>query len=133
MSPNIDVAPLLDSKATASEIIVLPKEINREDVKIVVKEYFNEDPILITIAWCESRFRQYDNDGSIHRGDINNRDVGVMQINEFYHLEQALKQGIDIYSLKGNLAYAKHLYDKQGTAPWNSSSKCWRSQQVAKI
>ena len=102
-------------------------------MKVIVKEYFKENPVLINIAWCESRFRQYDNDGSIHRGEINNRDVGVMQINEFYHLEKALKQEIDIYSLKGNLAYAKHLYDKQGTAPWNSSSKCWRNQQVAKI
>jgi hypothetical protein len=34
---------------------------------------------------------------------------------------------MDIYSLEGNMAYAKFLYENEGTKPWRSSSKCWES------
>ena len=77
------------------------------------------------IAYCESRFRHVGSDGNLFRGEINNRDVGVMQVNEYYHLAQAVKLGYDIYTLDGNLAYAQWLYNKEGTVPWLSSSPCW--------
>lgn len=48
-----------------------------------------------------------------------------MQINEYYHKDTAKRLGYNIYSLKGNMAYAKWLYKREGTAPWASSSKCW--------
>ena len=34
-------------------------------------------------------------------------DVGVMQINEDYHLDTAQSLGMNIYSIDGNLAYAR--------------------------
>ena len=61
-------------------------------VKARVSAYF-KDPkhaILISIAKCESDFRQFDSKGNIHRGVKNSRDVGVMQINEIYHLDTSL-------------------------------------------
>lgn len=91
----------------------------------IVQEYFSDTPILIDVARCESRFRQFDATGAVLRGKVNPRDIGVMQINEKYHATSALKYGFDIYSLEGNLGYAKHLYEKQGTSPWVHSSKCW--------
>jgi hypothetical protein len=90
-----------------------------------VRQYFSDIPIMIQVAKCESRFRQLDKDGSIHRGVVNSADVGVMQINEFYHLDTAEKKDIDIYTLEGNTAYARDLYERQGTAPWISSKPCW--------
>jgi hypothetical protein len=51
--------------------------------------------------------------------------VGVMQINEHYHLDKSVKENYDIYTLEGNAAYARELYQEQGTAPWNSSKACW--------
>jgi hypothetical protein len=81
---------------------------------------------------CESRFRQTDKDGSIFRGEMNNKDVGVMQINEFYHADTAKKLGFDIYTLSGNMAYARYIYEKQGIAPWSSSSPCW-NKKVSQI
>jgi hypothetical protein len=90
-----------------------------------VREYFADTPILIEVARCESRFHHTDEDGSIHRGEINNKDVGVMQINEYYHLDTAKKLGFDVYSLKGNMEYARYLYDHEGLQPWVSSGKCW--------
>ena len=90
-----------------------------------VREHFSDIPIMIAIAKCESRFRQLDRDGDVHRGAANNDDVGVMQINEFYHLDKAEEENYNIYTLQGNIAYARELYFKEGTGPWNSSKFCW--------
>ena len=91
-----------------------------------VREYFSDDPILAEIAKCESTFRQYSSSGEVIKGRVNKSDVGVMQINKYYHLKQALKLGYDLHTTQGNMAYAKVLYDREGTKPWNSSSKCWK-------
>ena len=90
-----------------------------------VREYFRDIPIMIQIARCESTFRQLDSDGEIHRGRVNKEDVGVMQINEHYHLETSENKNYNIYTLEGNTAYARNLYERQGTEPWNSSKPCW--------
>ncbi|MBP7541901.1 MAG: hypothetical protein KA802_18410 [Saprospiraceae bacterium] len=97
-----------------------------------VKAYFADTPILAEVAFCESRFRQFDENGNVLRGVQNNQDVGVMQINEKYHLETAQKLGLNLYTLEGNMAYGKYLYDTQGTKPWNYSSHCWgKHREVA--
>jgi len=90
-----------------------------------VENYFADAPIMAEIAWCESRFRQYDKHGSVFRGVVNSKDVGVMQVNEHYHLDTAEKLGIDLYSIEGNLEYARYLYEKEGVQPWISSKPCW--------
>lgn len=91
----------------------------------IVRSTFKDTPTLIAIANCESHFRHVDKDGQILRGVANSDDIGVMQINEIYHLEKAKKLGLDIYSLDGNMKYAQYLFDKEGGAPWNASKKCW--------
>ncbi len=93
-----------------------------------VRDYFKDTPLLIEIAYCESRFRQYGKDGDVLRGEVVPEDIGVMQINEYFHKDAALKLGFDIYSLEGNLAYAKWLYEKEGSQPWKPSAKCWAKQ-----
>ena len=39
--------------------------------------------------------------------------------------EVAEKLGLNLKTLRGNMAYAKYLYEKEGVAPWKSSSSCW--------
>ncbi|MDP1625072.1 MAG: hypothetical protein Q8L64_04855 [bacterium] len=95
------------------------------ETEIIVRHYFKDTPILAEIAKCESSFRQHDKDGNVLLGRVNSDDVGVMQINLFYHGDTAEKLGYDIYTLKGNLDYAKALYGKSGDKPWVHSSKCW--------
>lgn len=51
-----------------------------------------------------------------------------MQINEGYHGSIAKDLGYDIYTLKGNMAYARSLYEKQGLQPWIASKSCWGSR-----
>ncbi len=98
-----------------------------------VRKYFSDAPIMIKIAQCESHFRQLDKDGSVHRGVVNDADVGVMQINEYYHLDEAKKSNYNIYTLEGNTAYARKLYEKQGTAPWIYSKPCWGKYENTNI
>lgn len=101
-----------------------------EEVKIktteeIIAEHFEDTPILKQIAYCESQYRQFDEAGNVLRGYVNSQDVGVMQINEKYHLADSIELGLDIHSLEGNIDYAKHLYKTQGVKPWIHSSHCW--------
>ena len=120
--------PKVESSVTESIVVKQPtrKEIeNVMSTESYVRQYFKDVPIMIQIAKCESQFRQLDADGEIHRGVKNPADVGVMQINEHYHLDQSVRENYDIYTLSGNTAYARKLYEEQGTEPWNSSRACW--------
>ena len=96
-----------------------------KEVEARVRREFRDAPVMVRIAWCESRFRQHDSDGSVLRGKVNPRDRGVFQINEPWHLETANRLGFDIYSLDGNIGYARHLYERRGTADWKWSRPCW--------
>lgn len=97
-----------------------------------VREYFSDLPIMAEVSKCESRYRQFSADGSILRGVVNGQDVGVMQINEYYHLKRAKKLGMDVRTLEGNLDYARLLYEEEGTRPWKASAPCWMKSDVAK-
>ena len=95
-------------------------------VEAYVRDYFANDPILAEIAKCESTFKQFDSKGRVIKGKVNSGDIGIMQINKYYHEDEAIKQGFDIYTIDGNLGYAKWLYGKYSDAPWVHSSKCWK-------
>jgi acetyl-CoA acetyltransferase len=95
-----------------------------------VREYYRDTPVLAHIAKCESSFRHLGGNGTVLRGETAPEDLGVMQINEFYHEERAEKLGLDLHTLDGNLAYAKWLYSEEGTLPWFASSKCWKEADI---
>ena len=76
------------------------------------------------IAQCESSMRQFNPDGSVLRGRVNPKDVGLFQINEYYHLADSIRLGYDIYTLEGNIGYAEHLVETQGFRPWIHSNNC---------
>lgn len=119
----IESTPIVE----AASITQIPTEVTAQPIASVeqyVNTYFADTPILAKVAKCESRFRQYDSKGNPMRGMVR-EDVGVMQINEYYHKDTADKLGLDIHTLDGNIAYAKYLYDKEGTAPWSASQSCW--------
>ncbi len=106
-----------------SEVIEIPPTV--ESLGEHVREYYSETPVLADIAWCESRMRHVGENGAVLRGMVDSDDIGVMQINTRYHQATADELELDIYSLHGNLDYARFLYDTQGTRPWNASRKCW--------
>lgn len=120
------VSPDTDEKARVEEMIDIKK------VEEYLRENYSDTPLLIEIARCESGFAHYGKDGEIIRGRVDKNDVGVMQINERYHLERAEKLGFDIHTIDGNIGYAKLLYNDQGAAPWSASSSCWGKSYVSK-
>jgi hypothetical protein len=125
---NLNQIPKIENNISDSAMVrqLSKKEISKMmSTEEYVKEYFKDIPIMIQIARCESTFRHLDEDGEIHRGRVNNADVGVMQINEYYHLDQAENKNLDIYTIEGNTAYARDLYEREGTRPWASSKPCW--------
>jgi hypothetical protein len=120
-------------KAREAESKAQPKKIVSEDyqpitdsknVERFINDYFADIPIMAKIAKCESRYRQFKN-GEVLQGEQNKFDRGVMQINLLYHEEDALELGLDLHNIDDNVAYARHLYEKQGVKPWMSSSACW--------
>ncbi len=113
----------------AGDSITRDAGIRYPDVESAVRAYFEDIPILAEVARCESRFVHADPaTGKVLTGRVNSSDIGVMQINRTYHEEAAKQLGVDIFTLDGNMAYARYLYARYGTQPWRASSACWGSQ-----
>lgn len=84
---------------------------------------------LVAIARCESHLRHFDEKtGEVLRGKVNPLDSGIFQLNKKYHLDTAIKLGLDIDNKVDNIKYAIWLYQTQGTTPWNWSAECWRDK-----
>lgn len=96
-----------------------------------MRSYFQDIPVMISIAKCESTFMHTLADGSVIKGKVDNADTGVMQINLRYHEARAKAMGLNVHKLEDNLAYARNLYEEQGTKPWNSSAACWQKTLAA--
>lgn len=126
MTPNAAHVALA-KEMTSREATSIEEPLNLE---MYVRQYFKDEPILAEISRCESTFKHYDKKGNIIRGIVNDKDVGVMQINEYYHSDTAEKLGYDLHSVEGNLAYAKYLYEKFGSQPWSASSPCWGEKEA---
>jgi hypothetical protein len=118
-------APTKDESNVEEAYSEISEEVKQKTTEEIIAEQFKDTPIMKKIAYCESRYRQFNENGTVLRGFVNSQDVGVMQINEKYHLADSKKLGYDIYTLEGNVDYAKHLYRTQGVKPWVHSSKCW--------
>ena len=135
------VAPMQDASSTAVITAIANASLTEKtktqfptnaNVMAYVKRKYANQPILIAISSCESGFRQYDDKtGAILHGKVNAEDVGVMQINQKYHLAKAASMGYDLNTVEGNVAYAQYLYDTQGSTPWSASEPCWNNINTA--
>lgn len=67
---------------------------------------------MVAIIGCESNFTHYLPNGEILRGRVDTRDSGVAQINTGFH------PTVDVTDLWHNLAYARKLFEQEGTIPW---------------
>jgi hypothetical protein len=93
-------------------------------VESKVRAYFADIPVMVAIAKCESKFRQFDHSGEPLDGGAGGM-IGIFQINGAVHKSYAASLGFDIDTVEGNLGYARHLYEESGTGPWDSSASCW--------
>ena len=96
------------------------------DIERTVRETYADIPVLIEIARCESGFRHYGADGAVLRSGYGDSIIGVMQLHATYHSAAATARGLDLTDLDDHLAYARYLYEEEGTAPWSGSRSCWQ-------
>lgn len=118
------LVPATTTPATsvATPALVMPLH---QSVEEYVRAEFKDIPVMIDIARCESRFRQYDSAGKVLKNPTSSA-MGAFQIMASLHAAPAKANlGYDIYSLEGNAAYARYLYEKNGTRDWNASKHCW--------
>lgn len=115
------VLALSFAPSVSAETDVVKNFINDEKI---VREYFKDIPTMIEIARCESKYRQFTDAGNpLIGGD--GVTVGVFQVHESIHSPVAARLGHDLRTIEGNMAYAQHLYELEGSSPWNSSKYCW--------
>jgi len=112
----------VDKASHATAVAILR---SARTVEQFARTYFADIPVMSEIARCESKFRQFDENGNLLRGKVNSGDMGLMQINEKYHSDNATKLGLELETIEDNAAYARWLYNREGTDPWISSIKCW--------
>lgn len=105
--------PAAVSATTTAAVAQTPAVVEKR-----VRELFADAPVMIEIARCESKFRQFTDSGAVLRGGGSGGMVGVFQFYEAIHAAAALALGFDIATLEGNLGYARHLYTQSGTRPW---------------
>lgn len=129
--PNVAIE-INDSTEVKTVELHTSSALAEANVEHTVRTYFKDTPILAEVAWCESRFVHIDpNTGVVKRGHLNASDLGVMQINEYYHGDTARDLGLDLSRLEDNLAYARYLYEREGIKPWNASRFCWQDNLLA--
>lgn len=122
-----------ESNSTPKTSVALTTAVttNPQEVEAKVRAYFADIPIMAEIARCESTYRHRLSDGSVLRGYVDQADTGVMQINLRYHAQTAEQLGLDLENIYDNMAYARYLYERQGTQPWNASAPCWSNHHLA--
>lgn len=126
----IGLAPTKAKSETTSEVTrETPVATTTPAVPQTVEEYvrqeFPDAPVMVAIARCESRFRQFDSTGVVLKNPTSSAR-GVFQVMTSIHAAYAkAKLGLDVYTLEGNVGYARYLYERNGTRDWNASKACW--------
>lgn len=117
----------------SEEVTNMVREVplSRTKTEAIVRAYFRDIPIMAEIARCESTFRHELQDGSVLQGRIDPADTGVMQINKRYHEATAIAMQLNLDDIYHNMAYARHLYERQGVQPWSASMPCWGNTLAA--
>lgn len=92
---------------------------SNDGLENVVRASFSDMPEMITIAQCESGFRQFGLDGLPLRGGTGKKYIGIFQVAEDIHAAKAKNElAYDIYTIDGNIAYARYMYFASGSRPW---------------
>ncbi len=120
----VALAIAVPQQAQATTTPEIPQTIEGKIISIT------NDPVMVKIATCESGLKQFETDGSVRTGKVNPLDKGLFQINEKYHLDNAKKMGLDIYTVEGNIHYAEYLHQKNGYSDWKASKPCWLIKDV---
>jgi len=96
-----------------------------EHTRVVIVQEDTLPPVMQRIAQCESRGQHFAKDGKVVRGKRNPQDTGLFQINAVVWAKKAEELGYNIRTPEGNEQMARYIFENHGSAPWQSSAKCW--------
>lgn len=119
-----------------------PKQTIEVKAEEYTREYYESDPLryirfrgqelgyddytisdFIKIARCESGFNLDPNAININNDKHKSMDVGIFQINTYWHRDRVtVKEMLDPVK---NIDFAYQLLSEQGFNPWNSSKNKW--------
>lgn len=119
----LPIAPVEANTALSGALVPLPDHYDFSPDAEAIKQLIN-DPLLARIAYCESGFRQFEENGDVVKSYYGTSDYGLFQINKV-NFSTAKRLGYDVMTLEGNIKFAQYLYSKNGTADWVSSKPCW--------
>jgi len=120
----------LASAVSTGDPAQMPAE--KETVKIEKMARLRSE--LVRICACEStgvataKPTHWNHDGTVKRGKINPRDIGICQINLDWNGDTAERMGLDLFKESDNIWFANWLYGQKGATPWNWSRACWEKK-----
>jgi hypothetical protein len=128
ISANVLAAPAtITYTKDRIEEIQREEKIEATEIQIAVVEQVDVQAgtFLYYASYCESRHRQFNEDGSVLRGYVDSRDTGRWQINTYYWGDKAIELGYDIETEYGNYMMAKYILEEaQGEQAWSASAPC---------
>lgn len=89
----------------------------REDIIKMIKETFPDEPLMLKIAWCESRLETKAKNST-------SSAKGLFQILD--GTWEHFKCEGDPFNAKDNIKCGKKILDGQGLSAWKSSFSCWK-------
>lgn len=112
---------ILGHAAQAADVSGVPLGVQTPaQIEELVRVAFTDAPVMVEIARCESKFRQFTDSGAVFYGGVDKDMVGIFQFYEAVHRERANILGFDLTTVEGNIGFARHLYDEAGVTPWQS-------------
>lgn len=95
---------------------------------LLAEKYGQDTNLAREIIRCESRFDENArNDNYDKKGIYWSSDWGYWQINDYWHVEDAKKLGLDVINnWEDNLEYGFIILKRDGAmAHWSASAHCW--------
>ena len=103
------------------EIPLKKVETLNETIERLARKYHQSVKVAKAIIHCESKGKQ----SARNYQAVVGVDIGMWQLNSYYHSKSAARMGFDIYKSADNLEYGFVLLSEQGLLPWSASKYCW--------
>jgi hypothetical protein len=92
----------------------------------ILTVFFENDPIMVRVAACESSLQHTLPDGSLNVGP-DGYDIGTFMVRAPVHERELRRYGLDPTNFTHNVAFATYLYERDGLRPWQPSRSCWET------
>lgn len=101
------------------------KTIDEEISRLSIKYRVDSDTARAVIQ-CESQMNgSAINENKDENGITWSKDIGLFQINNYFHEKTMNDMGLNINNQWDNLEYGFILISKQGLSAWKASKSCW--------